>query len=130
LRHGEAVFAAFLHPRHRFGKAGEDLVHGKRLGAAVALAAVQDRALVGGQNIIHQRGVIMADHRAMTGFDCLELESALGDDRPQRSRSDPGETNSGGDDDQEREPQGDRPPRAAGSMGGFGYGHLMLIAAA
>ena len=31
LRHGEAVFAAFLHPGHRLGEAGEDLVHGEGL---------------------------------------------------------------------------------------------------
>ena len=31
LRHGEAIFAAFLHPGHRLGEAGEHLVHGERL---------------------------------------------------------------------------------------------------
>jgi len=48
LRHGEAVFAAFLHPAHRLGEAGKDLIHGERLRALMALAAVDDRAVVGG----------------------------------------------------------------------------------
>jgi len=53
LWHGEAVFAAFLHAGHRLGEAREDLIHRERLRAAMGLAAVEDGAVVGGQDIVH-----------------------------------------------------------------------------
>jgi hypothetical protein len=127
LRHDEAILAALLHSGHRLGEAGESSIHGERLGAAVAFAAIEDGAIVGSQDIIHQRGVIVPDNCAVAGLDCPELEAAFGDDGPQRSRSDPGETDACCDDNQERDPQSDRPPGAAGAMGGFGDGHWVLL---
>jgi hypothetical protein len=47
LRHGETVLAAFLHLTHRFGKAGENLVHGEWLRAAILLAAIENAAVIG-----------------------------------------------------------------------------------
>src|SRR5438270_9673032 len=51
LRHGETIFAAFLHPAHCLGKAGIDLLHGEGLRAVMALAAVENRAVVGGEDV-------------------------------------------------------------------------------
>src|SRR4051794_19685436 len=50
LRHGETIFAAFLHPAHRLGEAGINLIHSEWLRAVMALAAVENRAVVGGQD--------------------------------------------------------------------------------
>jgi len=127
LRHGEAVLAAFLHPSHGLGETGEDLVHCERLGAAVALAAVEHGPVVGCQNIVHQRRIVVGDDLPVPGLDRAELKPARADHGPQRSGADPGKADSCGDDNQEPEPQGDAPAGAGGAMGGFGDGHLLCV---
>jgi len=87
------------------------------------LAAVEDRAVVGGQHIIEQGGVGAADRLALAGLDGAELKPALRHDRTQRSGADPGKADPGGDDQEESEPQRDGPAGTVGAMGGFGDGH-------
>jgi len=104
LRHGETVLAAFLHPAHRLGEAGEHLFHRERLRPAMAFAAVEHRAVVGGEDIIHQRRIGASDRRALAGLDGPELKTARGHRRTQRTGADPGKADSGRDDDEEADP--------------------------
>ena len=82
LRDGEAVLTAFLHPRHRLGEPGIDMVHRKWLGAAMAFAVVDDRAVIAGENIVHQCRVGSADRRSAAVLHDPELEAARGHRRP------------------------------------------------
>jgi len=95
----------------------------------MAVAAVKDGAVVGGQDIIHHRRVRPADWLAGPGLDGPELEAAFRRDRPQRSRADPGEADSGANDQDEGQPQRDCPAAVGGAMGGFGGGHWWALRA-
>jgi len=123
LRHREAIFAAFLHLRHRFGKAGKDLVHRERLRSPMIFAAVENAPVIGSQDIIHERGVGASNRLTAAGFQCAELEAALGDGRPERASPDPGEANSRCDEDEKADPQRNRASASIGSMGAFSDGH-------
>jgi len=123
LRHREAIFAAFLHASHRLGKAGENLVHGEGLGAAVGLAAVEDGAVVGGQDIVEERSIGAADRLALAGLDLAELQAALGDDRAERARANPREADACSDDEEESEPERGRPAAVGGAVCSFGDRH-------
>jgi len=126
LWHREPVLAAFLHPGHRLGEAGEDLVHGERLRAVMGLAAVEHGAVVGGQNIVEQRRIGVPDRLASAGLERSERKTAGGHFRAKRPGAEPGEADSGGNDQQKRQPQRDRPAGFGGTMGGFGDGHWAL----
>src|SRR5690348_3840464 len=123
LRHREAILAAVLHLGHRLGEAREDLIHRERLGAAVGFAAVENGAVVGGQDIVHQGRVVACNEIALAGMDGSELKPARRDGRPKRTRADPGQTDADGDEDEKPDPQRERPPAMVGAMGGFGDGH-------
>src|SRR6185503_14953847 len=126
LRHREAVLTAFLHLRHRLGEAGEDLIHGEGLSSTVGFAAVEDSAVVGGEDVVHQRRVVARDRVALAGMDRAELQSAGGNGRPKRSGADPGEADSGCNNQEKPDPKRERTPAMIGSMGGFGGGHLFV----
>jgi len=129
LRHGEAVLAALLHPAHRLGEAGIDLLHREGLRTVVAVAAVEDGAVVAGQDIVHEGRVGAGDRLAGTGLDGPELQAAFRDDRSKRASANPGEANRGSDDQEESQPKRDRTPAPGGAMGGFSDGHLGLLGA-
>jgi len=93
----------------------------------VGFAAVDDIAVVGGQHIIHQRSVSLADRLSAAAFDRPELEAARGDGGAERAGADPGEADARGNDDEEADPQRERPPAVVGSMGGFGDGHGVAV---
>jgi len=130
LRHCEAIFPAFLHPAHGFGEAGEDLVHGEWLRTLVALAAVDHRAVVGGEDIIEQGCIGTPDRRALARLDRAELKPALSHLRAEGPGADPGKPDTRGDDEEEAKPQRDRPAAMGGAMGGFGDGHFAVSAKA
>ena len=86
----------------------------------MALAAVDDGTVVGGQDIVEQGSVCAADRLALASLDGAELEPAFGDLRAERPGADPGEPDACGDDQKKAEPQRDRPAATGGAMGGFG----------
>ena len=91
----------------------------------LAFAAVENRALVSRQDIVHERGVGRPDGITGPSLYSAELETAGGDFGAKRPGAVPGETDGSRDDDQEREPQPDRPAGLGGTMGGFGDGHCL-----
>jgi len=123
-RHGEAIFAAFAHPRHRFGKAGEDLVGGERLGAAMRLARIDHRAVVGGQDVIEQRRIGGRHGFARPFLHDPELQPRIADLWTHRSRTCPGKARAGANDQQECKYQLDGPAAAVTRLGGGAGGHL------
>jgi len=129
LRHREAIFAAFLHPGHRLGKAGIDLVHGEGLRTAVGFAAVDDIPVVRRQDIIEEGSIVSGDRFALARLDGPELEPALSDNRAKRAGADPSEADPGGDENQEREPQHESPACMGGTIGGFSGGHCFRLGA-
>jgi len=70
LRHGEAVFTAFLHVAHGLGEARINAVHdeGRRL-----LAGVVNRAIVSGQDIFQQGCIGAGDGLTGARLDGAEL---------------------------------------------------------
>jgi len=59
------------------------MIHGERLRAAVAFAAVDHRAVIGGQDIIEQCRIRAGDLIPLAGLDGPELKTARGDFRPE-----------------------------------------------
>jgi len=70
----------------------------------VALAAVEDGAVIGCQDVIEHRSVGPADGFAGAALDGAELQPAFSDDRPERARANPGEADSSRDNQDERQP--------------------------
>jgi len=88
------------------------------------IAAVDDGAVVAGQDIVHHRRVGGADRLALAGFDLTELEAGVAKLGAQTPGAQPGQGNGGGDEDEEGEPQLARPAVGGGKLGSFGGGHL------
>src|SRR6476469_7238345 len=107
----DLVMAAFLHPHQRLretrdGLAGEDRDR-SLTGARIESLAVLEAALV-----VDQHSVLRRDQRAAAGRDGFDLDGAAAN----RLRADPGETDAGRNNDDESEPQLDRPASMGGTV--------------
>ena len=117
----DLVAAAFLHLGKRLGEAGDGLAGEDRNGA-FAGARIEHLAVLEASFIVDQDAVLGRDQRPASRSDGFDLDGAAA----HRLGADPGKPDSGRDDDQEREPQLDRPAGVGGSVRGFGDGHAFV----
>src|SRR4051794_8746798 len=117
----DLVMAPFLHPREGLGKARDGLA-GEHRDRTLASARIEHLPVVEAAFIIDQHAILRSYQRAAAGSDRFDLDRAAAN----RLSADPGESDAGADDDQESEPQLDRPASMGGTVSGFGYGHAFV----